>query len=301
MSTSGVTGRFAPSPTGPLHFGSMVAAVASFVDARAAGGQWRLRIDDLDTTRCRPGAEASIRAVLEAFGLHWDGAVQYQDSRRAVYADALEQLCAKDLAYPCACTRREIAAVATYGAAGMIYPGTCRQGLAPGRQARSWRFRAGAETARAGPIRFDDRRHGPQTLDMASDIGDFVLRRGDGLHAYPLAMVLDDAALGVTQVVRGGDLLAATAPQIALQQALGLPTPHYLHLPVAYDTDGRKLSKTNGAPPVAVDHPAATLVAVLEFLGQTPPPGLARATAGEVLEWATAHWCPGTLPPPPLM
>ena len=296
MSIPTVIGRFAPSPTGPLHFGSMLAAVASFLDARAAGGQWRLRIDDVDRTRCRPGAEAHIRATLSAFGLHWDGPVQYQDTRREVYADALEQLRRRDLAFPCGCTRREVAAAGQRGPAGMIYPGTCRAGLGPGRTARSWRFRSDRINRGDGLITFADRRLGPQQLNLAAAIGDFILRRADGLHAYPLAMVLDDAEIGVTDIVRGADLLPATAPQVALQQALGLATPRYLHLPVALDAQGRKLSKTNGAAAVDAEHPAATLHAVLTHLGQNPPAALTRATPREILDWAIAHWRPAALP-----
>lgn len=291
MTSHSVIGRFAPSPTGPLHFGSLIAAVASYVDARAAGGQWRLRIDDVDRTRCQPGADAMIRATLEDFGLQWDGPVQTQDARRSRYEAVLETLIARGQAYPCGCTRREVAALGREGHAGMIYPGTCRHGLPAGREARSWRFRT-----EAGRLMLHDRLGAPIAINVHEDIGDFILRRGDGLHAYHLAMVIDDADLGVTDVVRGGDLWAATAPQVALQQALGLPTPRYLHLPIARDTGGRKLSKTNGAPPIDRRRPAPALRAALLFLGQSPPEALETATPSEILAWATAHWCIQRIP-----
>lgn len=291
MTQDSVIGRFAPSPTGPLHFGSLVAAVASFVDARAAGGQWRLRIDDVDRTRCQPGAEATIRATLEAFGLHWDGPVQTQDARRARYQAILETLIKAGRAYPCGCTRREVAAVGRSGPAGVIYPGTCRDGLPAGREARSWRFRTEVE-----PLKLEDRLGPEITVNVHEDLGDFILRRGDGLHAYHLAMVIDDADLGVTEVVRGGDLRAATAPQVILQRALGLPTPRYLHLPIARDAHGRKLSKTNGAPAIDPTQPAPALLAALSFLGQSPPMALEGARPSEILAWATAHWAVHRIP-----
>ncbi|MEX0386440.1 tRNA glutamyl-Q(34) synthetase GluQRS [Spiribacter onubensis] len=291
MSGNAYVGRFAPSPTGPLHRGSVIAALASYLDARSAGGTWRLRIDDVDSGRARADAAADIRRALEALGLHWDGPVQYQDPHRDQYEHALERLREKRRAYPCACTRREIAAVASMGPAGMIYPGICREGLPAGRGARSWRF-----AMPAGTLSFRDRHAGSQSLEAATGIGDFIIRRGDGLHAYHLAMVVDDAALGVTDVVRGGDLLPATFPQLALQQSLDLPTPRYLHLPIAVDPGGRKLSKTNGAPPVDLTHPGATLIDALTFLGQSPAAEIAGAPPREVLEWAVTAWRPAHIP-----
>ena len=291
MSGDAYVGRFAPSPTGPLHRGSVIAALASFLDARAAGGTWRLRIDDVDRGRARDDAAADILRALEVLGLHWDGPVQYQDPRRDQYQEALERLRERQRAYPCGCTRREIAAVAPIGPAGMIYPGTCRNGLPAGRHARSWRF-----AMAPGELSFSDRHAGRQSLEAATGIGDFIIRRGDGLHAYHLAMVVDDAALGVTDVVRGGDLRPATFPQLALQQSLGLPTPRYLHLPIAVGSDGRKLSKTNGAPPVDLTHPGAALIDALAFLGQAPDAEMAGAPAREVLEWAVANWRPAQIP-----
>lgn len=287
-------GRFAPSPTGPLHFGSLVAALASYLDARAQGGQWHLRIDDVDQTRSRAAAIEQIPRCLEALGLHWDGPIQYQSKRTARYAQALDALIGQHQAYPCGCSRREILAHAERGPAGMIYPGTCRNGLSAGRSARSWRFKNTAPI-----IAFVDRAFGEQTTRTDTEMGDFIIRRGDGLYAYHLAMVIDDADLGVTDVVRGADLLPATAPQIALQQALGLPTPRYLHVPVAYDELGRKLSKTNAAPAIDTDQPFATLRQALAFLDQ-PLPGLNElSSVSELLQWAIAHWMLPPLSPNP--
>lgn len=287
MKSIAAVGRFAPSPTGPLHFGSLVAALASYLDSRAVGGSWHLRIDDVDQSRSRDAAIAEIPASLAALGLHWDGPIQQQSSRTAIYAEALATLIGLDLAYPCGCTRREVAARAERGPAGMIYPGTCRAGLAADRSARSWRFRANNT-----PITFTDRALGVQTTHLNTEVGDFVIRRADGLYAYHLAMVLDDAALGVTDVVRGADLLPATALQIALQQALGLPTPRYLHVPVVYAADGRKLSKTNAAAAVDTNQPIPALRQALAFLDQPLPDPQRIKGVNELLDWAIRHWTP---------
>lgn len=291
MKSTAVIGRFAPSPTGPLHFGSLVAALASYLDTRAMGGSWRLRIDDVDQSRSREAAIAQIPASLAALGLQWDGPIQQQSNRTATYAEALDTLIRIDRAYPCACTRREVAARAERGPAGMIYPGTCRAGLAPDRRARSWRFRANDT-----PITFSDRALGVQTTQLDTEVGDFVIRRADGLYAYHLAMVLDDAALGVTDVVRGADLLPATAPQMALQQALGLPTPRYLHVPVVYAADGRKLSKTNAAAAVDTNQPIPALRQALAFLEQPLPDSHHAQCVDDLLDWAIRHWTPPQRP-----
>ncbi len=291
MTDTHTIGRFAPSPTGPLHRGSLIAALASWLDARAAGGEWRLRIDDVDRGRSRASAARDIRTALEALGLEWDGAVQYQNSRREHYQAALEQLQRSGHAYPCACTRREVAALGEVGPAGIIYPGTCRAGLPAGRDARSWRFRVPE-----GTLSFVDRRLGPQSFVPAAAIGDFVIRRGDGLHAYHLAMVVDDAALGVTDVVRGADLLAATPAQLMLREALGLPEPRHLHVPVATDPRGRKLSKTNAAPAVDTRRAGAAVADALGFLGHPPPADLADAPPAMILEWGVTHWQSRAIP-----
>ena len=262
-------GRFAPTPSGPLHAGSLVAALASWLDARVHGGRWLLRIDDLDAPRTVPGAHQQIMAALTAHGLLWDGAVVVQSGHHGAYRDAFERLRAAGQVYACGCTRREIADSVTHsvthvgGAAGRlrgratVYPGTCRDGLAKGRMPRAWRVRVGA--ARTA---FGDLACGVQQHDLARDTGDFVLLRADGQWAYQLAVVVDDAAAGVTHVVRGADLLDSTPRQIFLQQQLGLPTPVYRHVPVVAAADGDKLSKQNGAQALALD--ARSVAAALE-------------------------------------
>jgi glutamyl-Q tRNA(Asp) synthetase len=288
-------GRFAPSPTGPLHFGSLVAAVGSFLEARVHAGTWQLRMEDVDLPRCSPAAAAEILRTLEACGFAWDGEVVWQSRRGDAYAAALERLKAAGRVFPCACTRAELAdsAIAPDGAA--IYPGTCRDGLAAGRAARSWRLRVG--DARVG---FDDAVQGAIASDLASEAGDFILRRADGLFAYQLAVVVDDAAGGISHVVRGADLLASTARQIFLQQCLGLPTPAYAHLPVAVNAAGEKLSKQTRAAPVDRARPVPALFAALKFLGQEPPAELAGATLDDFWTWANAHWQLGRVPGGPL-
>jgi glutamyl-Q tRNA(Asp) synthetase len=235
-------GRFAPSPTGPLHFGSLVAAVASWLDARANGGRWLVRIEDVDTSRTVPGAADHILRTLEAFGLAWDGEVAWQSRRTQLYEEHLERLRATRHVYRCRCTRKEIADSGLMGLEGAIYPGTCRGlGLAPGPGL------AERMIAPAQPVTFLDRAMGTVAQDVSRDIGDFVVKRRDGLHAYQLAVVVDDALQGVTDVVRGADLLWSTPRQILLQRALGFATPRYLHFPVVTNESGEKLSKQTGA------------------------------------------------------
>jgi glutamyl-Q tRNA(Asp) synthetase len=290
FSTSSYRGRFAPSPTGPLHFGSLVAATASLLDARAQGGEWLLRIEDLDAPRCSTAAADGILRTLEVFGFAWDGAVTWQSRRGEAYRAAFDRLRVAGRVFPCACTRKELAdsvLTATLTPDGAArYPGTCRTGLPTGRAARSWRLRVD-ETTR---IAFDDALQGHIVSDLAREAGDFVLRRADGLFAYQLAVVVDDAAAGVTRVVRGADLLASTPRQIFLQQCLGLPTPSYAHLPVAVDAAGEKLSKQTLAAPLDSARPGPALHAVLRFLGQAPPDALARADVATLWAWAQAHW-----------
>ena len=264
------TGRFAPSPTGPLHLGSLIAAAASWLDARAAGGRWLVRIEDLDRPRCLPGAADAILRALERLGLQWDGVVLYQSQRLEHYRAALQKLAPHT--YWCGCSRREIAdsslGLAVDGA--HIYPGTCRGGAA---RKRALRVRTTKE-----PIAFVDRVQGRGEQVLERDIGDFVLYRADGLFAYQLAVVLDDAAQGVTDVVRGADLLDSTPRQIYLQRLLDLPTPRYLHVPVALDAAGAKLAKQTGAMPIEAD-PGA-LRRALAFLGQPQAATLAEALRG---------------------
>lgn len=256
-------GRFAPSPTGPLHFGSLVAAVGSFLDARAHRGEWLLRMEDLDRPRCVPGAAEAILHTLQSLGLQWDGPVMHQSARDPAYAAALARLDDAGQLYGCACTRREIADSALAGIDGPVYPGTCRGGLPPGREARAWRVRCdGAHIA------FDDAIQGRIAQDLEREIGDFVLKRADGLFAYQLAVVVDDAEQGITDIVRGADLIDSTPRQIHLQGLLGLPVPRYAHLPVAVNGQGEKLSKQTLAAAVHAREPVPLLNRVLEFLGQ---------------------------------
>lgn len=278
-------GRFAPSPSGPLHLGSVVAALASWLDARAHGGRWLVRIEDVDAPRTVPGADHVILGQLAALGLTSDGPVLYQSARHAVYEAALARLTALGLIYPCACTRREIADSAPpHPASGeRPYPGTCRAGLPPGRMPRAWRVRMPE-----GERCFEDRWLGRQCQDVAREVGDIVLRRADGQWAYQLAVVIDDAQQGVTDIVRGADLLSSTARQRALGEMLGLPLPRVMHVPLMVDAQGRKLSKQNGAPAVDTQTPLATLQAAWAALDFPPLPE--AATVATFLAQATAAW-----------
>ncbi|PKO48546.1 MAG: tRNA glutamyl-Q(34) synthetase GluQRS [Betaproteobacteria bacterium HGW-Betaproteobacteria-4] len=296
VSTNHYRGRFAPSPTGPLHFGSLVAAVGSYLDARTHGGEWLVRMEDVDTPRNVAGAADAILKTLAAFGFEWDGAVLYQSSRFEAYAAALDQLKSAGLAYGCACSRKEIADSATRLAVdgGLAYPGTCRDGLPAGRVARAWRLRVNDDE-----IAFVDRVQGRVAQHLESDVGDFVLRRADGLFAYQLAVTVDDDFQHISQVVRGADLLASTPRQIWLQRCLGFATTSYAHLPVAANAAGEKLSKQTLARPLANEIAAAELVRALVFLGQPAPAGLARATVAEVWAWALANWSFAAIPRTP--
>ncbi len=280
-------GRFAPSPTGPMHFGSLVAAVASWVDARAAAGEWLLRIEDVDAPRTVPGAADAILRALEGFGLQWDGEISWQSRRTSGYAAALERLAAHGVVYRCKCSRKEIADSGVSGIEGIVYPGTCR-GLALGSDV------SGADRVHAGgEISFVDRVQGRISQRLGDDVGDFVLRRRDGLFAYQLAVVVDDADQGITDVVRGADLLLSTPRQMRLQRLLGYPTPRYLHLPVATDRGGQKLSKQSLAPEVNSAQPGEALAAALAFLGQPAQP---PARPAEILAAAVKDWDPGKIP-----
>ncbi len=287
-------GRFAPSPTGPLHLGSLVAAVASYLDARHNSGQWLVRMEDVDETRNVPGAADSILRDLEAFGFAWDGEVVYQTDRIEAYRAALDRLIACGAAYPCGCSRKEIAeANAAIGAgnpeewSGPRYPGTCRAGLSDGRQERMWRVRVDLDP---GEVRFTDRAFGPITQDLDREVGDFVVLRADGLFAYQLAVVVDDAEQGVTDVVRGEDLLDSTPRQIYLQRRLGDPQPRYLHIPVVRNADGNKLSKQAGAVGLDSRRAPEQLAEALRFLQAPIPPELNGAPVAELWPWAIEHW-----------
>ena len=281
-------GRFAPSPTGPLHFGSLVAAVGSYLDARSNGGAWLLRMDDLDQSRTVAGAADLILRSLENLGMAWDEAVVYQSKRSEAYEAALKALKKRKLVYPCACSRREIADSAVGGLDGPVYPGTCRKGLLAGRAARAERV-----ITDNNRIELKDAIQGKIVHSLERQVGDFVVKRADGYFAYQLAVVVDDADQGITDIVRGADLLDSTTRQIYLQQILGYATPRYAHLPVAVNVLGEKLSKQTLAAPIDDADPVNTLNAVLEFLGQDTvtdcgPDALAdfwkRAAAGWKLE-----------------
>jgi len=283
-------GRFAPSPTGPLHFGSLVAAVGSYLDAKHHNGTWLVRMEDLDTPRCIQGAADDILRTLEAFGLLSDEPVLFQNERVTAYDDALRKLQTISAIYPCSCTRKEIADSALQGIDGQIYPGTCRNGITVGHKKVAWRTRTNDNE-----IAFDDVLQGRITQHLESDIGDFVVKRADGLFAYQLAVVIDDAYQGVTHVVRGADLLASTPRQIYLQRLLDLPTPEYMHLPVVVNEQGEKLSKQTLALPVVKENASATLFDALVFLRQLPPAHLRRSTIEQIKEWAIENWQPGRL------
>lgn len=287
---SAYVGRFAPSPTGPLHAGSLVAALASWLDARAHGGRWLVRIEDIDRPRCVAGAGRLILQQLAACGLVPDEEPARQSDRSASYQAALDQLAGSGRAYPCGCSRQDIErALAAQGRererhGELVYPGTCRDGL-HGRAPRAWRLRVDP-----GIVHWTDRRLGAQQQDVAAAVGDFVLRRADGLWAYQLAVVVDDAQQGITQVVRGADLADNTARQIRLQQALRLPTPGYLHTPLVLGPNGEKLSKQNGAQPLDTADALATLNRAAAALGlgrRTGPAG--DALAAWQREWRGSY------------
>jgi glutamyl-Q tRNA(Asp) synthetase len=277
-----------------LHFGSLVAAVGSYLEARVHGGAWLVRIEDLDPPRTVPGADAAILRALEACGMQWDGSVVYQSARRDAYHAALHQLRRQGLVYACACSRREIADSGIRGIEGHVYPGTCRHGPPAGKPARALRV-----VTRAAAIGFDDALQGRIAQDVAAAVGDFVLYRHDRVFAYQLAVVVDDAEQGITDVVRGADLLDSTPRQIYLQQLLGYATPRYAHLPVAVNSAGEKLSKQTLAPPFDASQPAPFLVAALSFLGQQPPAALAAADVQEIWRWALENWHIGRVPRAP--
>ncbi|HRH80666.1 MAG TPA: tRNA glutamyl-Q(34) synthetase GluQRS [Thiobacillaceae bacterium] len=281
-------GRFAPTPSGPLHFGSLVAALGSYLDARVRGGAWLLRMEDVDPPRAVPGAADAILRGLEAFGFEWDGQVMYQSRRGEAYRAILAELDALGLIYACTCSRRQLADAARRGVDGPVYPGTCRAaGLSHHDHALRLRVSAGR-------IVFEDRLLGRVGCDVAGECGDFPLRRSDGVFTYQLAVVVDDAEQGITHVVRGADLLTSTPRQIALQRCLGLSTPAYLHLPVVLDTRGDKLSKQTLAAPLDVRAPLPALRAAAAFLGMDCPREVADPVA--FWAWAPAAWGRARLP-----
>ena len=285
-----IIGRFAPSPTGPLHLGSLVAALGSYLIAKRMGGLWLLRMEDLDLPRVVPGIADDMMATLDKLGFQWDGEVLYQSRRTEYYRAAAEKLQQHGLAYACGCTRSEIAQIASAPHEdGLVYPGLCRNGLPPEKVERALRVKVYDEV-----ISFDDGIMGRYSQHLTASCGDFVIHRADGPYAYHLAVVVDDAACGVNQVVRGADLLASTPRQIYLQRIFDFPTPVYYHLPLVTDPDGAKLSKRDSAVSLAAGRDleregGRLLFAALRFLGQAPPQDLQGASPAELLEWGVAH------------
>lgn len=287
VSRAGGCGRFAPSPTGLLHEGSLMSALGSYLYARTSDSKWLIRMEDLDRPREQPGAADAILRTLEACGFEWDGPVVYQSQRTEAYEAALTQLVARGVVYACYCSRSQLAADGE-----ATYPGTCRHRLAEGDLPPALRVRTDRSTA---PVRFVDDLQGGVEQQVECAVGDFVIRRRDGIFAYQLAVVVDDAAQGVTQVVRGADLLDNTPRQILLQRLLDLPTPAYAHLPVLVEADGTKLSKSRRSVPLDPVHAARSLWLALERLRQAPPEDLRMASAREILRWAKEHWQPERL------
>jgi len=286
-------GRFAPSPTGPLHFGSLIAATASYLNIKSKpDGKWLLRIEDLDTQREQKGATQSIISTLEAYGFQWDGEIVYQSQRNEYYQAALEMLA--EHTYPCSCTRKELQALSTSDAKyTIIYPGLCRD---KPKNTNSEHFAIRLKTNNETICFQDLCQQGQFCQKLEKDVGDFVLKRRDGLYAYQLAVVVDDALQQVTEIVRGADLFDNTPRQIYLQRLLNLPTPDYLHFPVAVTHDGKKLSKQNGAPDIGVKNKRQILVEVLEFLGMTPPHFSTFFSLDDCWGWAIKHWDSAKIP-----
>lgn len=283
MTSSRYRGRFAPTPSGDLHFGSIIAALGSFLQARNQKGLWLVRIDDVDKTRARPGADTRILKQLENLGLHWDGEIMYQSQRDRFYQSALDSLTKDNLLYACQCSRKQVGQ--------LPYPGTCREAaleFAPGRALR-------VKTDNT-EIKIADKLQGSINSQLQHDVGDFIVRRADGLFAYHLAVVVDDAELEITEIVRGADLLDTTAAQVYLQQQLHFNTPHYLHLPVALDQQGIKLSKSGQAVSVSDRAEQEIIMQALSFLGQKLPDHVHDANRGELLAWAIEHWDTSLIP-----
>jgi glutamyl-Q tRNA(Asp) synthetase len=286
-----VVGRFAPSPTGPLHLGSLVAALGSYLMAKGSGGLWQLRMEDLDQPRLVAGIADDMLATLETLGFQWDGEVVYQSRRTGQYRDAAQELTRRGLAYPCGCTRSEIAQIASAPHEdGLVYPGICREGLPPLKVERALRVKVYDEV-----ISFDDLVMGHYSQHLTGSCGDFVIHRADGPYAYHLAVVVDDAASGVNQVVRGADLLSSTPRQIYLQRIFGYASPRYAHLPLVTGPGGSKLSKRDHAVSLAAGRDlaregGALLFSALRFLGQSPPSELAGAAPAEVLQWGVSNF-----------
>ncbi|MDZ7662695.1 tRNA glutamyl-Q(34) synthetase GluQRS [Thiohalophilus sp.] len=283
-------GRFAPSPTGPLHFGSLIAAVGSYLQARQQGGQWWLRIEDIDPPREVEGAAEAIIALLGAYGFEWDD-LRYQSRQQSIYAEALAQLQHQHLTYPCTCTRRQLRELQGDNPGPLIYPGTCRSRRFPCQERHAIRLLT-TDTL----IEFTDRLQGTQICELGKEVGDFVLRRADGYISYQLAVALDDAEQGMTEVMRGSDLLDSTPRQIHVQQQLGLRSPDYAHLPVVLGPDGQKLSKQTGAKPLPPGQPLVPLVNAMQFLGHPVPEEIQHGSLQGFWDWAIGNWSPVQIP-----
>ncbi len=273
-------GRFAPSPTGPVHFGTLIAAVGSYLQTKKNRGEWLIRMEDVDTTRTVKGSDVEILTTLEAFGFEWDGDIIYQSEQTDHYQHALEQLIDQSLVFPCVCSRKQLAKTGSD-----IYPGTCRERKLPEKKEHALRL-----TAKDITIEFNDIVMGKQSQNMEQQCGDFVIKRRDGLFAYQLAVAVDDALQNITEIVRGSDLLDSTPRQIYLQQLLAYPTPAYCHLPLAVDSDGNKISKSEGATKVDIKNREKLVCSVLEFLGQNPPADLSDSGINDIWSWALEHW-----------
>lgn len=279
-------GRFAPSPTGPVHFGTLVAAVASYLQAKKNNGKWIIRMEDVDITRKVAGADIDILNTLEAFGFEWDGAIIYQSKQSEYYQQALYQLSSQGLIFPCLCSRKQLAA-----ASNKLYPGTCRNRQLPENKEHALRILSSDIH-----IKFTDIVMGKQSQNIKQDCGDFVVRRRDGLFAYQLAVVVDDALQNITEIVRGADLLNSTARQIFLQQLLNYPTPGYCHLPLAINANGNKISKSEGATKIDIKIKEKLLCQVLQFLGQDQPVDLANSNINDIWQWAIDNWAADRIP-----
>ena len=289
--TMGYRGRFAPSPTGPLHFGSLLAAISSYAQARQQHGTWLVRIEDVDLPRCDSTSTKLILQALEVYGMHWDEDVIYQSVRNDLYQSALDILNEQGDTYACACTRKEINKNTATNNNVNIYPGTCRNGLPANKQARSVRMRTNSEI-----ISFTDKVQQSFSQNLSREVGDFIIKRADGLFAYQLAVVVDDALQEITEVVRGSDMLDSTPRQILLQQHLNYATPEYLHIPVATNVDGQKLSKQTLAAAIDIDDPRPTLIKALHFLQQPAPNELRDANIESIWEWVVQHWSVKNIP-----
>ncbi|MGB5395933.1 MAG: tRNA glutamyl-Q(34) synthetase GluQRS [Gammaproteobacteria bacterium] len=289
MNNQKYIGRFAPSPTGPLHYGTLVAAVVSFLQARANHGRWIVRIEDVDTTRCIKSADTQILNTLEAFGMHWDGEVMYQTERTDAYEHALEQLKQRGLVFPCVCSRKQLAEKT--GEWSPVYPGTCKHVSDWPDSDYSVRIKVPDEI-----ICFNDVVYGAQQQNLAREVGDFVIKRRDGLFAYQLAVVVDDAFQNITEVVRGTDLIDSTPRQIYLQRCLGYAQPGYLHCPLAIDKAGNKLGKSAGAAAINATSPIETLISILSFLGQPIPPEFADVPLEQAWKIMSTQWDPVLIP-----